>query len=679
MNGEIGTSPLEFRDDYFAAALSSDDSEESTSLGSNFHGLENASITDGKLRKQKSIISLNDTNRKGILFNNIRTEPTSGLNLENASVRAPKNDEPEDTSLNLLDDSFSILLENNMNDVHSDRDDTLVGRVPSKTGFPYESIKDLEKSDENDDPNEFFKRRQQFFILSTAGKPIYSMHGSYELLVVYSGVIQTIVSFYKYPTKEENQESIKCITLKDAKTTKPLKFVFLDRSPLILLTIIKESDATQLELEQQLDFLYSFIISALSKPYIDKIFNKYPNFDLRNLLGQTDLLTLDSICEDLSNNTNVSQILGGLQTLRMHSSARLKLERKLIGHRTSNLLYGLIIGPDQKLISIVRPKRHTLHTSDLMILFEMIYNTNTFKSKNDEDEKLRIVTNETFWIPLCLPKFNSSGHLYTLIQFHQLYDERFFKLHDIKMNDSAQIDEDSTKIGIVLMSPFKESFSELKSISNAISKDILFDRSIYCDIWKGVTAKGRLVVEKILPDQTKKSMNSGISAKLTVSSIMNTLSFQNDERPEDQIMESSDASGEMIHFSAKNKQLVQCIFPESFSFDIKENHIRRNILEIYKYLRRRLQFVSSDLYVLEEDNKSVSDLEGLGSFKNNIVYEKWINEGHGEIIVGFGYKAGPYEIMIIAKGDKFDESTMIKYSIKILKWCRKQQRTIFIS
>ncbi|ONH71794.1 hypothetical protein BOH78_4250 [Pichia kudriavzevii] len=101
MNGEIGTSPLEFRDDYFAAALSSDDSEESTSLGSNFHGLENACITDGKLRKQKSIISLNDTNRKGILFNNIRTEPTSGLNLENASVRAPKNDEPEDTSLNL--------------------------------------------------------------------------------------------------------------------------------------------------------------------------------------------------------------------------------------------------------------------------------------------------------------------------------------------------------------------------------------------------------------------------------------------------------------------------------------------------------------------------------------------------------------------------------------------------
>ncbi|ONH71770.1 hypothetical protein BOH78_4249 [Pichia kudriavzevii] len=83
------------------------------------------------------------------------------------------------------------------------------------------------------------------------------------------------------------------------------------------------------------------------------------------------------------------------------------------------------------------------------------------------------------------------------------------------MTDSAQIDEDSTKIGIILMSPFKESFSELKSISNAISKDILFDRSIYCDIWKGVTAKGRLVVEKILLDQTKKSMNSGISAKLT--------------------------------------------------------------------------------------------------------------------------------------------------------------------
>ncbi|GME88454.1 unnamed protein product [Ambrosiozyma monospora] len=64
--------------------------------------------------------------------------------------------------------------------------------IPIDLGF------DLEFADNEDDSDTFSKHKKHFFILSSAGKPIYSMHGSDDILTVYAGVIQTIVSFFQY-------------------------------------------------------------------------------------------------------------------------------------------------------------------------------------------------------------------------------------------------------------------------------------------------------------------------------------------------------------------------------------------------------------------------------------------------------------------------------------------------
>jgi hypothetical protein len=40
-------------------------------------------------------------------------------------------------------------------------------------------------------------RRKHFFILSTAGKPIYSRYGDDAIISAYMGVIQTIISFFE--------------------------------------------------------------------------------------------------------------------------------------------------------------------------------------------------------------------------------------------------------------------------------------------------------------------------------------------------------------------------------------------------------------------------------------------------------------------------------------------------
>jgi hypothetical protein len=40
-------------------------------------------------------------------------------------------------------------------------------------------------------------RRKHFFVLSSAGKPIYSRYGDDSVISGYMGVIQTIISFFE--------------------------------------------------------------------------------------------------------------------------------------------------------------------------------------------------------------------------------------------------------------------------------------------------------------------------------------------------------------------------------------------------------------------------------------------------------------------------------------------------
>lgn len=682
MENEMGTSPLEFQDDYFANNISSDDVVDSSA--------DEARLADNQhqppLRKTTSIVSLKgQSNRNaGIMFKDLRTVPMSSISLENVSlnhINETQNGTTDDVlSVNQPDDTVSTLLSPMLassNPIGEIGDETTSDDF-RRTGFPYELAEVLEFSDESDDTDKFFGNRQHFFILSSAGKPIYCMHGSYDIFVVYSGIIQTIVSFYKYSSN--GSESVRVIESTDTKTGLPIKFVFLDKSPIILMTIAKSTRSTYIELEQQLDFIYSFILSALSKPYIDKLFGKYANFDLRNLLGKTDVSTLDSICEDFANNLNVSQVLGGLQCLRLHLSIRTRLERKLMNFKSENLLYGLIVGPNEKLISIMRPKRHTLHTSDLMILFEMIFNTNTFKSKSDDGDELKFITSETFWVPICLPKFNSSGHLYNLIQFHQLNDERLFKLHDIENTEGSHYDEDSTKIGIILMSPYKDSFSEMRKISNDIAKTILFDHKIYRNLWSSLVGNGRILVDKVIKVKGGDKGGSLHGEGSTFSSIMNKLTL-NSPIKKTEIPHNGDSWSGILHFAVRSKRSVQCIFPESIHFDITDKKVRRNLLNVYKYLRHRLHAVWNDTACLdfsENNEKIVMDIGEANGGSNTVVYEDWHDETSGERILGFGCKFGTYEVFIIGKGS-VTENEMLEYGLRVVKWTRKQDSRVFIS
>lgn len=89
--------------------------------------------------------------------------------------------------------------------------------------------------------SEWLNQKCHVFILSTAGKPIYSLHGSEEKLNTLFGLLQALVSVV-----QSGDDSIRSVTVKNT------KFVFLVKSPLILVGVNKSKRSEQQILNQLL-------------------------------------------------------------------------------------------------------------------------------------------------------------------------------------------------------------------------------------------------------------------------------------------------------------------------------------------------------------------------------------------------------------------------------------------
>lgn len=81
---------------------------------------------------------------------------------------------------------------------------------------------------------EWLNQREHFFVLSSAGKPIYSLHGVEDKLATLCGVIQALVSVV-----QESQDIIMSINAIG------MKFVFLLKGPLILVAVSRRSLSVQ--------------------------------------------------------------------------------------------------------------------------------------------------------------------------------------------------------------------------------------------------------------------------------------------------------------------------------------------------------------------------------------------------------------------------------------------------
>ena len=280
---------------------------------------------------------------------------------------------------------------------------------------------------------EWKAKLKHFFILSSSGKPVWSRHGDDQTISNHVGIIQTIISFY-----QGADDILRGFTAGDT------RFVVLSKGHLNLVAISKlgESDV---QLRTQLESLYMQILSTLTLPSMERMFSNRPSTDLRRPLQGTEVL-LGALTDGFTRGS-ISTLFSALECLRIRKSHRTVINSSLLKVRSPSLLYGLIVAGGQ-LVSVARPKKHSLHPGDLHLIFNMLFEADSVKAAGGEN-----------WIPLCLPGFNNTGYLYMFVSFLSVSNAEV-KVEERPTSSGGRDDE----IAIVLISANKEGFFELRQM-----------------------------------------------------------------------------------------------------------------------------------------------------------------------------------------------------------------------
>lgn len=299
----------------------------------------------------------------------------------------------------------------------------------------------VEEEGQEEQAHEAWRRKKKhFIILSAAGKPIYTRHGSDAVISSYVGIIQTIISSYN---SWDNQ-----LRSFQAQQT---RFVILSQTNLFLVAIssLPESEA---QLRAQLDALYMQILSTLTLPTLTHIFSVRPSTDLRRPLQGTEILL--STLADSFTRGSASTLLGSLECLKLRKAHRQVVNNTMVKARVDDLLYGLVVAGG-RLVSVIRPKKHSLHPGDLHLIFNMLFEAEGIKAGGGES-----------FIPVCLPGFNKTGYLYMYVSFLDVAGETVREL-DV---DEKIAKEDA--VAIILLSANKESFEDLQSMKSYLVHEL---------------------------------------------------------------------------------------------------------------------------------------------------------------------------------------------------------------
>ena len=282
----------------------------------------------------------------------------------------------------------------------------------------------------------------------------------------YIGIIQTIISFY-----EGANDQLRGFTAAGT------RFVIMSQGPLYLVAISKlgENDS---QLRVQLEALYMQILSTLTLPTLTHLFANRASTDLRRPLQGTEPLL--SALADTFTRGSPPTLLSALECLKIRKSQRQVINDTLLRTKCESLLYGLVVASG-RLVSVVRPRKHSLHPSDLQLIFNMLFEARGVKAGGGEN-----------WIPLCLPGFNKNGYLYMYVSFISA-SEGDGEAPSDDCNESRKPEE----IAILLISAKKESFYDMRKMRDAVVEQL--DKNGSMSVIKAAVRRGRPSATDIVP------------------------------------------------------------------------------------------------------------------------------------------------------------------------------------
>ncbi|KAJ8696394.1 Vacuolar fusion protein mon1 [Pleurotus ostreatus] len=241
------------------------------------------------------------------------------------------------------------------------------------------------------EPTQSFGERE-YFVLTDAGKPVFvSRSGGEDSLASIIGIMQALVSVFI-----DDGDKLRCINTKTSRIT------FLIRSPLYYVCYSNWGEPESVT-RSHLEYLHLQIISIVTASHLRKLFERRGNFDLRRLLdGAESFLTsiLERLQGDIAMNTS------SLFCLKLDPALRKRAADCLIPtNKMKDVLYVFLVA-NGRVVTLIRPRKHSIHPADIHILLNTIYNPSILHSPAS-----------TSCIPICLPKFNPSGFMNAYISF----------------------------------------------------------------------------------------------------------------------------------------------------------------------------------------------------------------------------------------------------------------------
>ncbi|XP_029908539.1 vacuolar fusion protein MON1 homolog B [Myripristis murdjan] len=250
----------------------------------------------------------------------------------------------------------------------------------------------LSHRDEDVTAESWRQHRKHVFVLSEAGKPIYSRYGSEEALSSTMGVMMALVSFV------QSGDNIIRSVYSEEHTV-----VFLQKGPLVLVCVSSSRQSEQ-QLRGELLYVYYQIISMLTQASIARIFEHKKNYDLRRLLAGSEKI-LDGLLNLVD--SDPSFLLAAVHCLPLASSLRDSLSQILQKAITPNLVFSILIAKNQ-LLTIVQEKTviedARLEPADVHLLLNLIGASSAFQAGE-------------IWTPICLPLFNPDCYFYAYISY----------------------------------------------------------------------------------------------------------------------------------------------------------------------------------------------------------------------------------------------------------------------
>ncbi|KAG8837803.1 Vacuolar fusion protein mon1 [Serendipita sp. 411] len=244
---------------------------------------------------------------------------------------------------------------------------------------------------------------RQFFVLTHAGKPVFTNRSEDDVdaedVTNLIGVMHALISVF-----EDEQDKIRSII------APPTRITFTLRPPLYYACVTPYSEPESVA-RIYLEHLHLLVLSVLTQSQLERILTRHTNFDLRRLLSGTTTM-LRAHLEYIP--TSFAILSSSLSTLRLESGLRIRVADALVPlpnmkSRLKDILYAIVV-VDDKVVTIARPKKHTVHPADMHVLLATIGSPAVRGSAAN-------------WLPICLPKYNSARLLHAYASYLQLTDD----------------------------------------------------------------------------------------------------------------------------------------------------------------------------------------------------------------------------------------------------------------